>query len=404
MIRTQKTNALLSVAILCLVLIASLISHAQNWQCEILPAEHLTTVDSTSGAEITYITTDKSNDTNLYFHDRCWLLDGKLMLFKSDRTGREEIFGYIPETGELILFNRKTDAAAKFPEASRSGNKIYIVRDRSIYAWEVSLDTENGTTVSISEEKLCEYPEGSVPIHGLNENADGTLLSFGYQSDEQYHIAVVNTSTGVSDHIAQMDYQIQHMQFSKSRPDLISYARSYGSDTAPLDSDEKPHARIWFVNINTKTPVPAFYQVPGELVTHECWWVNDQITFIGGHRKEEGHVKVLDLKTNEIRVIGAGAWIENVEARELSKVNWWHAAGSPDGRWVLADNWHGVLAIFDAKTTQMRILTSGHRIYGSGAHPHAGWDLSGNSVEFTSNKLGNPDVCIGVIPQEWQQD
>ena len=80
--------------------------------------------------------------------------------------------------------------------------------------------------------------------------------------------------------------------------------------------------------------MPAFYLVPGELVTHECWWVNDQITFIGGHRKEEGHVKVLDLKTNEIRIVGAGAWLENIEARDLAKVNWWHASGSPDGRWV----------------------------------------------------------------------
>ena len=233
MIRIQKTNAHFCAAILSLVLILSLPSHAQNWQCEILPAERRIIVDSTSGADITFITTHGSNDTNLYFHDRCWMLDGKVMLFESDRTGREEIFGYIAQTGELIQFNRKIDSAAKFPEASGSGNKIYIVRDLSIYAWEVSLDTEKRTTVSISEKKLCEYPRESVPIHGLNENADGTLLSFGYQLNGSYHIAVVNTSTGVSDHITQMDYQIQHMQFSKSRSDLISYARSYGSDTAP---------------------------------------------------------------------------------------------------------------------------------------------------------------------------
>ena len=52
----------------------------------------------------------------------------------------------------------------------------------------------------------------------------------------------------------------------------------------------------------------------------------------------------------------------------------------------------------------MRLLTSDHRIYGSGAHPHAGWDLYGESVEFTSNKLGNPDVCIVSIPIARKQE
>lgn len=91
--------------------------------------------------------------------------------------------------------------------------------------------------------------------------------------------------------------------------------------------------------------------------------------------REEGSVKVLDFRTGEIRILGAGAWVDGVPGAQLSKVNWWHAAGSPDGRWVVADNWHGTVALFRAKTTQQRILTTGHRTYGSqGLHLHAGWD------------------------------
>jgi hypothetical protein len=57
---------------------------------------------------------------------------------------------------------------------------------------------------------------------------------------------------------------------------------------------------------------------------------------------------------------------------------------------VVADTWQGIIALFDAKTTRKRILTRDHRIYGSGApHPHAGWDLKGEYVEFTSNKRVN---------------
>lgn len=378
-------------------------STAQEWECNILPSERKIEIDPASGAEITFITTDKSNDTNLYFHDNCWLFNGEIMLFNSDRNGRVEIFGYILNTGELIRFNAAKDSAAKFPEASKFGNRIYVVKDNSIYIWEIDYVKDPVSAVDVKETKLCDYPEGAIQLHGLNENSDGSLLSYSYHLDDLYYINVVNIKTGGSETVAKVNCQIQHVQFSWNRPDLLSYARSYDSDTAPLDSNEPLHARIWFVNVNTNTPVPAFFQVPGELVTHECWWVNDQITFIGGHKKEEGHVKVLDLKTNEIRIIGAGSWLEDVEARELSKYNWWHAAGSPDGQWVVADNWHGIISVFDAQNSRTRILTEGHRMYGSGAHPHVGWDLHGKSVEFTSNKLGNPDVCIGAIPSGWQK-
>jgi hypothetical protein len=62
------------------------------------------------------------------------------------------------------------------------------------------------------------------------------------------------------------------------------------------------------------------------------------------------------------------------------------------------------LALFNARTTERRILTTGHRIYGGkGPHLHAGWDLNGEYVEFTSTKYGNADVCLVAVPKEWSQ-
>ena len=375
--------------------------YARTWEGQIFPSEKKEEIDRTSGAKIVYITTNKAQDTNLYFHDRCWLLDNNLMLFYSDRSGRSEIYGYIAQTGELVRFNKEQDAPAHSALASRKGNIFYVVREGSIYQWRIDLELHPKTRVTINEEKICEYPPGSIQLSGLNENSDQTLVSFGYKLNDKPYIAVAELATGETQVVAQAELPIQHIQFSWNRPNLLSFAGGYGGDTAPLDPEEPPHCRIWLANVTTRTALPVFYQKPGELVTHECWWVNDQITFIGGHRVEEAHVKVLDIKTGEIRIIGAGAWWAGATAEELSKVNWWHAAGSPDGRWVAADNWHGIIALFNAQTTEMKILTKGHRTYGSGAHPHVGWDLAGESVEFTSNKLGNSDVCIGIIPEGW---
>ncbi|MCC6489202.1 MAG: hypothetical protein IT364_17005, partial [Candidatus Hydrogenedentes bacterium] len=70
--------------------------------------------------------------------------------------------------------------------------------------------------------------------------------------------------------------------------------------------------------------------------------------------------------------------------------------------WVVADNWHGDITVFEAKTTRPHIVTSGHRTYGSGDHPHVGWDRLSKQVIFASHMQGNPDVCVATIPEAWQ--
>ena len=392
--------------IFLLVLGMAVISSARNWDCEILPSEQKIEIDKISGAKIVFVTTNKADDNNLYFHDRCWLPAEKMMLFISNRSGRGEVYGYLPKTGELVRLNGANKDNAGTPLASRFADRIYVSKGNSLYQWDVAVNYSPQTSVKIAEKKICDIPQGMSRSSGLNENSDGSLLSFSYIKDGNYAIAVVEIKSGKIETVAEFPsgFRIQHIQFSWTRPDLLSFARSYGTDTAPLDPKEPRHARIWFVNIHTKVPLPAFYQQPGELVTHECWWVNDQITFINGFRKEEGNISVLDIKTGERRIIGMGAWVEDVSAKELSKYNWWHESGSRDGRWLAGDNWHGIIAVFNARTTEKHILATGHRIYGKGAHPHVGWDLDGNSVEFTSNKLGNPDVCIGYLPQKWLEE
>ena len=372
-----------------------------TWECKILPSENRVTIDPVSNAKIVFITSHESDDTNLYFHDRSWLFNDRLVIFNSNRFGNTEIFGYVLKTGELVRLDEPGKSPAHSPLAASCGDVIYVVRGSAIFQWKLTLAEGNGTKLSVTEKKICDFPPGSKQFSGLNENANGSLISFGYILDDNYIIAIADVNTGTVQKVTQPQLPAQHIQFHWTRPDLIAFASSYGNDTAPLEPANPPHARINFVNTNTRLPLIAFYQVPGELVTHECWWVNDQITFIGGHRPGEGHVKVMDLKSGEIRIIGAGAWWADASESELAKVNWWHAAGSRNGKWVAADNWHGIVAVFDAQTTEMRILTQGHRIYGGGAHPHVGWDLNSKKVVFTSNKFGNADVCIGYIPKDW---
>jgi hypothetical protein len=379
----------------------------QTWNCEILPSEQKIEIDPQSGAKIIFATTNPAKDWNLYFHDRGFLWDNQILLFNSQRFDRTEIMAYLVETGELVRLNSAKADPAGSPLASRKGDRLYVIRQGSIYEWKLKISTQPKTSVQITEKKLTDFPAGMHQRSALAENSDATLLAFAYRNETENYVAVYDFAASAVRVVAKIDFKLDHLQFHHHRPDILSFSRSYenDSDVAPKDPSVPRHARFWFLNIHTGIPIPAFYQEPGELATHECWWVNDQITFVGGHHhegdREDGHVKVLDLKTGEIRIIGAGAWWDEGTPFQLAQVNWWHASGSPDGKWVAADNWHGILALFNARTTEKKILTTGHRIYGGGLHLHAGWDLAGKMVEFTSNKLGNPDVCVGFIPENW---
>ena len=82
MSRLQKCKTFSATSLLFYILILD--GFAQEWNCELFPVEQKIEIDEKSGAKITFITTSKSNDTNLYFHDNCWLFDGRIMLFNSD--------------------------------------------------------------------------------------------------------------------------------------------------------------------------------------------------------------------------------------------------------------------------------------------------------------------------------
>lgn len=378
---------------------------AASWDCEVLPSEQKVVTDEQSGAKVVFVTTNTAADTNFYFHKRCFLWNNRFMLFNSDRFGRGEVMGCLLDTGELVRLVPAQEPAPGSMVASVKGDRIYLFKNDAIYVWKLEVVLQPKTSVRITETKVMDMPEETRQRSFLEENCDGSLLAFGYKKGDTDFLGFCELASGKILPPAQLEFKPDHFQFHPSRPDLLSFCCVYESDMAPMDPKEPAHCRFWFMNVHTRVPLPAFYQVPGEIVTHECWWVNDQMTFIGGHHhdgsREEGNVKVYDLKTGDIRIIGAGAWVEGASAEELSKVNWWHASGSPDGKWVAADNWHGIVALFNAKTTEKKVLTTGHRTYGGGQHLHVGWDLTGSRLEFSSNKLGNLDVCLAYVPEGW---
>jgi hypothetical protein len=381
-----------------------------EWSCSILPPEHEETIDPISGARVVFVTTDPAHDSNLYFHDRSWLADESMLVFRTERTGRSERFGYLEATGELVRLGRPDEPNFGAVVCARRKNRIYAVHDNAIVALHVTVEpgtARRKTSVSVKRQTL-----GGVPNNGglrtqLNESADGRFVSFAYTDagDEKInHIAVLEVETGKILTLATVDYPVSHLQFSWTRPDLLMFARAYpeGDRMDPdKDPDGVPNYRLWHVDFSGRPPWPIYPQKPGELVTHECWWTEDRLTFFGGHHPHEQHLKVYDMKTRRISILGAGSWWPEGTTAQITKRGWWHGAGSPNGRWLVGDTFHGDIVIFDAYTTEEKPLTLDHRKPGE-QHPHVGWGPSSDRVVFASNKRGNPDVAIAYLPKHWK--
>lgn len=379
-------------------------SFAETYPLKVFPPESKSIQDPVTGAKLTLVTTDPAKDTVLYFHQRSFTADEGLIFFYSDRKSngvKSSLWASIAATGETIAVTTPTGNLG-CPTAELSRNSVLGLRGRQLVELSLSVKPskhpKKKPSVVIAEERvIAELPEGDSPSE-LNENADGTFAAVGgsYPEFKGPGIKLVDLKTGAIRPLCAVPdppkYQ-GHVQWSRVNPNLLSFAGL------------KP--RLWVVDIRDGKPRSIYPEQEGELVTHEHWWVqtehgDDQMVFCGGlHPKpsEDAHVKVINVRTGEVRILAAGCWYEGITDDQAAKNNYWHCSGSDDGHWVVADNWFGDITIIDAHTSRPTVLTTANRVYGEGEHPHVGWDRKSRRVIFSTDRNGNSDICIAELPE-----
>ena len=390
---------------------------------EVLPPEQKRMTDPRTGAELLFLTTGPTTNMNLYFHEHSWLADESVILFTSTRA-KGCLMGYLTETGELIRFTTPQGPLGGATAAAR-GNALFAVRGRDVVEIKLaiypsSLPAARPSRVTATERVLCRLPDGG-PSTSLNPSCDGRYVALGVTgfADPARGPAIckINVKSGKLSDVCRLPQSRGyggHVQWSRTNPNLISFAGGRGPSrdvAGPAQPSAGPEdyagseERLWVVDIRGGVPRNVYRAEEGDLVTHESWWVNAQILFCGGKSPTPAvlsHVKVLNPYSGVVRIAGAGAWWPEASPAETARLNWWHAAGSADGRWIAADNWHGDIMLFEGKTTRPHLLTAGHRTYGQGEHPHVGWDRKGEKVVFGSHLLGGLSVCVATIPKAWQ--
>lgn len=362
-----------------------------SYPLEVFAPTHQAMKDPITGADLLFVATGAQRDLALYFHQRSWLADESMLLFHRLQP-EPELMGYLFSTGQVVRITTPRGGLWG-ATAARHRSSVLALRGADIVDLTFHVTP---SAVTCAERVICTLPREIAPCTLLTENCDGTLVGLGvrWSDSGETGVITVDVQTGDVREVCRAPFGSSHVLFSRTHPHLLSF-------------NGKPN-RLWLVDVRQGQPWCLHEQAEGELVTHETWWVDDQMLFIGGFRPNELHVKVIDVHTGVVRVIGPGAWVPWRGDGEhiLNRWNWWEAVGDEQGRFVVADNWYGDVVVFDAKTTQMHRLTLGHRRYKQEVEeqPTAAWDRSGRRVSFTSQMLSAAKVCVATIPDTWPPD
>jgi oligogalacturonide lyase len=398
-----------------------------------LPAETRTVTDAVTGARLTFLTTDPANDSKPYQTDATWTADGRWILLRSARGGGPpQVFLVREATGDIVQVTDEP-AGSGTVALSRKTNTLFLVRGgagtpRQIVA--EGLDPLLADALSGAPrppgayERVVATLPADLRIAGIAVDPDESHLYFGVNlgapplagrrevddrnmdpnqdreaSRRRFEAAGKGASeirgldlgTGETKTVAEVPFRMGHLQTNPWVPGEILYCHETTGD-APQ--------RMWVVRAGEGTSRPLYAEAGDEWVTHETFAGKDEVIFnLMGHlpylRERPTGAAVVNLRTNAMTVLGQIE--EDMGGGRTGGL--WHANGSPDGRWAVADSFKGDVYLIDRRSGERILLTTDHKMKPDHAHPIFSPD--GKRVLIQSGRLTDGkslDLVLVDIP------
>ena len=315
--------------------------------------------DPVTSVRVTELTGPARAADNLYFHFSNFTADNRRLLFTATEAGARQLFSAEVETGRLVQLTAdpafNPGSACPDPTEAR---RVYLLRGPEV----VALDVQDFTTRRVGEIP----PPHLGGFQSLTVSGDGRWLTTVKQRDAaNWEIGLLSTTNGSYRPVLSQGFRIGHVQHSPTDP-LIFYVWETGG-FAPQ--------RTWLVNTDgsgnrpfyARTSPTNWFTPLKEWVTHEAWVTGT------------GEMTMVNDKVGVMLVDKTGA------ARLVREGHYWHAAASPDGARIVADDFEGRLWLITTATGETRLLATGLRDTVR-VHPHASFDRRGHFVQFHTGR------------------
>jgi len=359
----EKTGLLLFLMISCTLARASDLGRDYGIERQVYS-------DPQTGVRIQELTRAPTASDNLYFHFPNFTADNRFLIFVSNRGGSWQIFRAEVATGRIVQLtdNPATSARTACPDHT-DARRIYCLRGPEVVALDI---------VDFTERKVGEIPKPFVG--GFQQptlSRDGKQLTLAKQRDEaNWEIGLMDTATGAYRTVLTQGFRIGHVQHSPTDP-IIFYVWETGG-YAPQ--------RSWLVNDNgtanrpfyARTDPKTWFTPLKEWVTHEAW-VN-----------ETGEMTMINDKQGVMLVGKDGT------ARMVSQGDYWHAAATPDGKFIAVDDMQGRLWLIKTDTGAARLLATGLRDKLRSVHAHPSFDRLGRYLQFHTGRTHETVALIDL--------
>jgi oligogalacturonide lyase len=233
-------------------------------------------------------------------------------------------------------------------------------------------------------------PEGVTPTQSFGPRNMGAGPS---------GIRAMNLKTGEVTFVVDVPVQMGHLQANPFNPGEIIYCWETGG---------KAPTRAWVVNADGTNNRPVYNEAAYDWVTHETVATKDEVVLgILGHRRPGTNddwgpsgtkthptgITVANLRTGEVEVVG-----------QVPGGSVWHVNGSYDGRWLVADDFQRQIWVWDRKSGQRNLISTGHRTTAAD-HPHPIFNPAGTEILVQSAMIAPDerahDLCIIHMPTAW---
>ncbi len=423
------------------------------------PSEKKIITDPVTGTKLTFLTSKPVGDMKIYQTHNQWTSDGKWIVFGSKRVRGEamavnEKTGIIVQVTEgrydgVLIVARKSMKLyyMKHLRFNTKPDSIFFGEDRSSQIFEVDLaklfaDSEVGKLKAASEyQRVC----GTIPTEvgaisdlALDANEEVVYFRVGKKEAKKHlpestkiepnfgprnqgsgpaGIESMNIKTGEIKFVIAVPFQMGHIQ---ANPWLS------GELVFCWETQGKAPQRTWTAMADGKNFRPLFPEASFDWVTHEAIITRDEVAVvIQGHRRMGIGIDSLPPvprdPTNLGQEVGWGACgtrerptgigIINLRTREMEMIGqipngsgFWHTSGSPDGRWIVGDDFQRRIYLIDRNSHEMILLSAGHKNTATD-HPHPTIKPDGTEILIESAMLSEDNrsmnLCIIPIPKTW---
>ncbi len=218
----------------------------------------------------------------------------------------------------------------------------------------------------------------------------------------------MNLKTGEVSFIVAVPFQIGHVQTNPWVTGEIVFCWETGG---------KSPQRTWTVKADGSGLRPLYPEAPYEWITHEAVITKDEVALaILAHRQPGVGVDkpdpwgpsgagdhptglgIVNLRTREMRIAG------QVPMGNPGK-SVWHVGGSPDGRWVCADDFQYRLWLIDRHTGEMVLLADLGHVVTAADHIHPTFSADSTRIEIQCAMLAENkrtlNICVVPVPDAW---